>query len=56
MKAKVTMPFKDKVTGKTNNLGDVIDVTKTRFAEIKKAGNFIVEVKETKTTVTVEEE
>lgn len=56
MKAKVIMPFKDKVTGETNNLGDVIDVTKKRFAEIKNAGNFIEEVKEIKTAVKAEEE
>lgn len=42
MKAKVVMPFKDKVTGKVQKTGAVIDVTPTRFAEIKKAGRFLV--------------
>ena len=46
MKAKVIFPFKDKATGKTFDVGAVIDCTKERFAEIRKAGNYVVEVKE----------
>ena len=46
MKAKVIFPFKDKTTGKIQNVGAVIDCTKERFAEIRKAGNYVVEVKE----------
>lgn len=46
MKTKVIFPFKDKTTGKIQNVGAVIDCTKERFAEIRKAGNYVVEVKE----------
>lgn len=45
MKAKVVMPFKDKDSGKVRNIGEVFDVTKERFAEIKKAGRYVAEVK-----------
>lgn len=38
------MPFKDKVTGKVCKVGDIIDVTDKRLAEIKKAGRFVVPV------------
>lgn len=43
MKAKVIMPFKDKETNKTHNTGAVIEVTPERYAEIRKAGNYVVE-------------
>lgn len=46
MKAKVVMPFKDKDSGKVRNIGEVFDVTKERFAEIKKAGRYVAEVKQ----------
>lgn len=45
MKAKVIMPFKDKTTGKVLNTGAEIEVTPERLAEIKKAGNYVAEVK-----------
>ena len=48
MKAKVIFPFKDKATGKTFDVGAEIECTKERFAEIRKAGNYVVEVKEAK--------
>jgi len=44
MKVKVVMPFNDKVTGKVCKVGDIIDVTDKRLAEIKKAGRFVVPV------------
>jgi len=46
MKVKVIMPFKDKGSGKVRNIGEIFDVTKERFEEIKKAGRFVVEVKQ----------
>lgn len=46
MKAKVIMPFRDKVTNKVMNTNAVIDITKERFAEINKTGRYVVEVKE----------
>lgn len=52
MKAKVIMPFKDKVTGKVLNTGAEIEVTPERLAEIKKAGNYVAEVKADKETKT----
>lgn len=48
MKAQVIMPFTDKETKKLNKPGDVIECTKERFAEIRKSGNYVVEVKEEK--------
>jgi hypothetical protein len=54
MKAKVIMPFKDKATGKVHKVGDVIECVPARLAEIKKAGRFVVEVKE-ETATKVEE-
>lgn len=50
MKAKVVIPFRDKITGKVMNTGAEIEVTPERFAEIKKAGNYVVEVKADKET------
>lgn len=46
MKAKVIMPFKDKVSKKTLNVDDVIEVTPTRFKEIKKSGRYVAPVTE----------
>lgn len=45
MKAKVIMPFKDKETNKLYNTGDVIDCTPVRYSEIRKAGNYVEELK-----------
>jgi Ni,Fe-hydrogenase III large subunit len=53
MKAKVLMNFVDRVESEIQNkevlrtVGDVFTVTKTRFDEIKRAGDFVEEVKET---------
>lgn len=41
MKAKVLIDFTDKVTGKKNKKGDIIDVTAARFNEITKKGDYI---------------
>ncbi len=46
MKVKVVMPFKDKEGGKVHGIGEVFDVTPKRFEEIKKAGRYVVEVKQ----------
>jgi hypothetical protein len=48
MKAKVIIPFRDKITKKNYKKNDIIDVTAERFNEITKVGRFIqaVEVKE----------
>lgn len=48
MKARVITPFKDKTTGKVRNTGSEFETTKERFEEIKKAGKFVVEVKDEK--------
>ena len=53
MKAKVIMPFIDKVSGKVHNPGDVIDCNAERFAEIKK---YVVAVAKAKTTKKIEAE
>lgn len=50
MKVKVIMPFKDKVSGKMRNTGEVFESTPERLAEINKAGRFVVEVPQEKTT------
>lgn len=36
MKVKVLIPFTDKVTKKTHNAGEIIEVTVARFTEIEK--------------------
>lgn len=46
MKARVMMPFKDKETGKMRKVGEVIEVTPTRFKEIKKSGRYVAPVTE----------
>lgn len=56
MKARVIMPFKDKETGKMRKVGEEIEVTPTRFAEITKAGRFVVEVKKEAKTEEGQEE
>ena len=48
MKAKVLIPFEDKETHKKHKKGDVIDVTPTRFNEIRNKGRFIEAVEEEK--------
>ena len=46
MKAKVLIPFRDKVTKKAYKKGDIIDVAADRFNEITKQGRFIQAVEE----------
>lgn len=46
MKAKVMIPFRDKVSKKAYKKGDIIDVTENRFNEITKQGRFIQAVAE----------
>lgn len=41
MKAKVLIPFRDKVTKKEYKKGDVIEITEKRFEEIAKKGKFL---------------
>jgi len=48
MKVKVVMPFKDKATKKTHNVGSIIDLDAKRVAEIQKAGRFVVPVMDEK--------
>ena len=48
MKARVLVKFKDRHNGKIYKTGDVITVTKERFAEILETGAFVEEVKEKK--------
>lgn len=44
MKVKVIKKFRDKETKKIHKAGDELNITKKRFAEIQKVGNFVVEV------------
>lgn len=46
MKAKVIKKFKDKHTGKLHNAGDIITISKERFAEILTVAPLVEEVKE----------
>lgn len=46
MKAKVIMPFKDKVTKNVMKPDTVFETTEKRFAEINKTGRYVVKVKE----------
>lgn len=56
MKAKVIMPFKDNTAnGKTRNPGEVFECDAKRFAEIKKAGRYVVAVEEEKPEKAVKE-
>lgn len=54
MKAKVLIPFRDKVTGKKHKSGDVIDVSAKRFNEIAEKGKFLI-LMEQPTTASNEE-
>ena len=49
MKAKVLKRFKDKYSGKTYEVGDIITVTKKRFAEILEVDALVEEHKEEET-------
>lgn len=46
MKAKVLKKFIDKHNGKVYQVGDVITISKKRFAEILTVGNLVEEVTE----------
>lgn len=46
MKAKVLKRFKDKHTGKVYKVGEIITVTKKRFAEILETAPLVEEVTE----------
>lgn len=46
MKAKVLKRFKDKHNGKVYEAGDVITISKKRFAEILEVGVLVEEVTE----------
>lgn len=46
MKAKVLKKFVDKHNGKVYQVGDVITISKKRFAEILTVGNLVEEVTE----------
>lgn len=46
MKAKVLIRFKDKHNGKVYESGDVITVSKKRFAEILETGKLVEEIHE----------
>lgn len=50
MKAKVLIPFKDKITKKIHKKNDIIDVTVARFNEITKNGKYIELVEDEKAT------
>lgn len=41
MRVKVTHKFRDKYTGQIMDVGNVIDISKERYAEIMAAGNFV---------------
>lgn len=44
MKVKVIQKFRDKNTGKIHKVDDTIVISKERFAEIQKVGNFVEKV------------
>lgn len=46
MKVKVVRKFNDLKENTTREIGDEFIVSKSRFEEIQKAGDFVVEIKE----------
>ena len=52
MKVKVIESFHDLHGGTLHRRGEVMDVTKTRYKEIQKAGEYVVPVEEKKKEVT----
>ena len=48
MKVKVRIQFYDTVNKKVQKVGDIIDVTPTRFNEILKKGRFVEAVEDNK--------
>lgn len=46
MKALVVRDYVDKVTGELHHTGDAVTLTPERYEEIKKAGRFVVPVKD----------
>lgn len=47
MKVEVVRGFVDKHTGKGYSVGDTLEVTDARFAEISKAGVFVKPIQDT---------
>lgn len=50
MKVKVIKKFRDKETKITHAVGDIMTISKKRFTQIQKVGNFVVEITETEAT------
>ena len=46
MKAKVVQRFRDKHTGDIHEVGDIITISKKRFAEILEVAPLVEEIKE----------
>lgn len=46
MKALVVRDYVDKVTGELHHTGDAVTLTPERYEEIKKAGKFVIPVKD----------
>lgn len=46
MKALVVRDYVDKVTGELHHTGDAVTLTPERYEEIKKAGRFVIPVKD----------
>lgn len=44
MKVKVIKKFRDKETKKIHAVGEELTITKKRFVEIQKVGNFVTEI------------
>lgn len=44
MKVKVTRKFRDKYTGERYKKGDLLEITKERYAEIMSVGNFVFKI------------
>lgn len=55
MKAKVLKKFKDKHTGKLHEVGNIIIISKERYAEILTVDKLVEEVKEPKKEKDAEE-
>lgn len=49
MKVKVVKRFRDKETKKIHEKGEELTITKKRYAEILKVGNFVEEITEEET-------
>lgn len=49
IKVKVKKEFRDRYSGVTHKVGTVLDVTDTRYREIKQSGDLVEVIKETET-------